>query len=84
MSELQTKGFEITMQPAAVLEEIQTTHYLLERDKALHLFNVLMAANKTHAAMYLHGALGLAEDQPIGTEPIRQNAEKSDTSESTP
>lgn len=54
-----------TKQPAAVIEEIETTHYLLERAKALHLFNVLMAANKTRAAMYLHGALGLAEDEPI-------------------
>lgn len=76
-------GAKPSQQLAAVLAEIALTHAMIERDKAIHLFNVLMAANKPQAAMYLHAALGLAEDQSIDTLAVRHDAAESDTSETT-
>lgn len=62
-----------TKQPAAVLAEIQKTHYLIDHDTALDVYNVLMAANKVTTAMRFTKGW-----------PIRQDAAKSDTPESTP
>ena len=41
----------------AVLAEIGTTHILMDRDEAMHLYDVLMAANKTMAARKLFDLL---------------------------
>ena len=45
-----------------VLAEIGTTHILMDRDEAMHLYHVLMAANKTMAARKLFDLL--EEQQP--------------------
>ncbi len=62
-----------TKQPAAVLDEIQKTHVLIDRETALYVYDVLMAANKTTAAMRF------TKGWPV--ESVRQSAAKSDTSE---